>query len=86
MYKIQSLLQKNLQTDELLRTFVNPTPHTTIMDPILRALRDYRLHASPEQKAADLKRLETECIAGVDAFAYLHHLARIEQATHRPHR
>lgn len=51
------------------------------MDPILKALRDYRLHASPEKKAADLKWLETECIAGVDAFAYLRRLSITDWAT-----
>lgn len=45
------------------------------MDPILKALRDYRLQASPEKKAADLKWLETECIAGVNARAYMRELS-----------
>lgn len=52
------------------------------MDPILKALRDFRLYASSEQKAADLRRLESECIAGVDAFAYLRSLSNSDRAMH----
>lgn len=42
------------------------------MDPILKALRDYRLNASSEQKAKDLARLERECLSLVDAHYYIY--------------
>lgn len=41
------------------------------MDPVLNALTNYRLTASAEQKAADLARLEKECLSSVEADRYI---------------
>ena len=41
------------------------------MDPVLKALNDYKETASAQQKAADLARLETECLSEVDAAEYI---------------
>ena len=42
------------------------------MDPVLSALRQYRICASDTQKATDLNRLENECLSTVDAYDYVY--------------
>ena len=42
------------------------------MDPVLEALEHYRATATPSQKAADLSRLEKECLSTVDAYQYVY--------------
>jgi hypothetical protein len=46
--------------------------NTKDMDPVLAALRHYRVSASEEQKAIDLARLENECLSSVDAYEYVY--------------
>lgn len=41
------------------------------MDPVLNALKQYRLTASLEKKAEDLARLEDECISNIEAKQYV---------------
>lgn len=41
------------------------------MDPVLNALKHYRLTTSPQKKAEDLARLESECLSTVDANQYV---------------
>lgn len=45
------------------------------MDPVLNALTNYRLTVSDEQKAADLARLEKECLSSVEADRYISTIA-----------
>ncbi|MDE6270154.1 MAG: hypothetical protein K2M12_04780 [Muribaculaceae bacterium] len=42
------------------------------MDPVLKALADYRLTATPQQKAEDLAKLEKECLSTIDADQYVY--------------
>ena len=42
------------------------------MDPVLAALRHYRVNTSEKQKAIDLGRLENECRSSVDAYEYVY--------------
>jgi hypothetical protein len=42
------------------------------MDPVLVALKHYRVCASEKQKSADLNRLENECLSTVDAYDYVY--------------
>ena len=42
------------------------------MDPVLEALEHYRVTATTSQKAADLSRLEKECLSTVNAYQYIY--------------
>lgn len=58
--------------------YICSVKHIKSMDPVLEALENYRLSASPEQKADDLRRLESECQSAVDAYGYVH-MATLQQ-------
>ena len=42
------------------------------MDPVLAALRHYRICTTEEQKAEDMAILEAECHSTVDAYDYVY--------------
>lgn len=42
------------------------------MDPVLSALRQYRIQTTEDQKVMDLSRLENECLSTVDAYEYVY--------------
>ncbi len=54
------------------------------MDPVLEALEHYRVTATPDQKAADLRQLEKECLSTVDAYQYVYAMT-IQSSGHSNH-
>ena len=67
---IDKLSHKSLAIPKIVCNFAKR--NNKDMDPVLVALKHYRVCASEKQKSADLNRLENECLSTVDAYDYVY--------------